>query len=1243
VANRIIVLPVAAILGGCAVGTMPHIPQMPVINPQEVMRQVMEARGQGDAPPEVVDDDGIQVVFQTGHTSWLSAVGVSPDGRYLISGGTDEQTRVWDVASGQELRAIPSSGFGGGPRRVGFTADGSRFFVEAFDGATFYDRQQGTRLPTSRASFTPSPGSTVDAQGRMRLENRQERATSSLVLVDAVSGADIWKVPGSAIAQAAGLSDDGDTLLAREIDVDGDGAEAKYRIWRVSTRKSVVVEGLGIQGMPPVVSPHGRWLASDNPRHTVLLIDAATGKVAARFAPPPPTSAFPAGTSTLVFSPDETLLAQSLTDGRTTIWHVPDGGVAMTLQASALAFSADGKTLVLGSAEGGAPWLRDFASGAETRLSAATSKVRAMAVAADGSALIAAGSDGRARQWDLTSGELSRTFACPARTGAYIVATSPTAPLLALGCMDGSITLWNSTTGEQVATVLPAGSGGFAMTAVTFAPGGEAGVVVAAARAEIVVWDIASRTVLRRLQLPVAAVPPQSAEERKVIEEAGLSGQVTSDVFQHVMALAVDSSGRFLAVGRATEVALWDLQSGQFVRRMGVARPGSLAAQANRAPAMTPEQMRNAFGRSGGGLLGGLKRGDGNNAPNVIVADNADVGDIEDDLLGSMRGAQRLAFSNDGLRLYADSGTWEVATGFKIVPPKEVPVFDPSNPQAMLNAIIQNSARKESTTGAMALSPDDRWVARVAGRIVRITDAATGRDALELKGHRGNVQALTFSGDGKRLFSAADDGTVRIWAMPEGRELVALTALGAQDFVAVTPDQYYRVSKARLSGVAFRQRTAFYPFEQFDIKFNRPDIILERLGRAPAALVQSYRQSYQRRLAKLGLTESSLATLASPSLPQVSLDAAAVPVTTEGHSLDLDVHANGAGVALDRLNVFVNDVPVYGTRGLAFEANLDKVDRRVTVPLVKGRNKIQVSVQNARGVESLRQTAYTTSTAERAPAQVWVVAIGVSEYQRSQYSLRYAAKDAADIAEVYRSLGARTHVLNVSNSEATRQGIEGARKWLEQARPDDLVIVFAAGHGMTDSQQNYYFGTYDIDPDEPGRAGLPFESFEGLLDGIAPLRKLLLVDTCFSGEIDKDEPAPVTTSSAAAGSGTVVMRSFKAARGVAVVADDAGTTAPSVRFQQDWFADLRRGTGAVVISSASGSEYALEGEQWNNGVFTYALLDGLKNRAADANGDHEVTVGELQTYVSTKVVELTRGGQNPTVRRENLAYDFAVF
>jgi uncharacterized caspase-like protein len=60
-------------------------------------------------------------------------------------------------------------------------------------------------------------------------------------------------------------------------------------------------------------------------------------------------------------------------------------------------------------------------------------------------------------------------------------------------------------------------------------------------------------------------------------------------------------------------------------------------------------------------------------------------------------------------------------------------------------------------------------------------------------------------------------------------------------------------------------------------------------------------------------------------------------------------------------------------------------------------------------------------------------------------------------------------------------------------------------------------------------------------------------------------------------------------------------------------------------------------------VFTYALLRGLRDGAADVNQDHIVTVSELQAYVIEQVRRLTGGGQNPTVRRENLDYDFAVY
>ena len=94
---------------------------------------------------------------------------------------------------------------------------------------------------------------------------------------------------------------------------------------------------------------------------------------------------------------------------------------------------------------------------------------------------------------------------------------------------------------------------------------------------------------------------------------------------------------------------------------------------------------------------------------------------------------------------------------------------------------------------------------------------------------------------------------------------------------------------------------------------------------------------------------------------------------------------------------------------------------------------------------------------------------------------------------------------------------------------------------------------------------------------------------------------------------------------------------------KELFTDFRRSTGAVVISSAGGGEYAYEGDKWKNGVFTYSLIDGLSSKNADKNNDKEITVSELKDYISERVQKLTNGKQNPTSRKENLEFDFRVW
>ncbi len=71
----------------------------------------------------------------------------------------------------------------------------------------------------------------------------------------------------------------------------------------------------------------------------------------------------------------------------------------------------------------------------------------------------------------------------------------------------------------------------------------------------------------------------------------------------------------------------------------------------------------------------------------------------------------------------------------------------------------------------------------------RVWDAASGKELLTLSGHTGWVFYVAFSSDGTQLATAGEDGTARVWDAASGRELLTLSGHTGQVYwVAFSPE-----------------------------------------------------------------------------------------------------------------------------------------------------------------------------------------------------------------------------------------------------------------------------------------------------------------------------------------------------------------------------------------------------------------------------------------------------------------------
>src|SRR6185312_8263620 len=99
----------------------------------------------GEPPSDAQKPDR---VFENGHTSAVTALAFSADGRWIASGGQDKPIRIWEIATGGERRIL--TGHTNGITALAFSPDGQQLASSSEDGTVrMWDPASGTSSATS--------------------------------------------------------------------------------------------------------------------------------------------------------------------------------------------------------------------------------------------------------------------------------------------------------------------------------------------------------------------------------------------------------------------------------------------------------------------------------------------------------------------------------------------------------------------------------------------------------------------------------------------------------------------------------------------------------------------------------------------------------------------------------------------------------------------------------------------------------------------------------------------------------------------------------------------------------------------------------------------------------------------------------------------------------------------------------------------------------------------------------------
>ncbi len=725
-----------------------------------------------------------------GHKSVINALGLTPDGRRVISSSGDNTIKIWDLAGGKLLRSLDGHSVGG--CLVAVTQYGRQVIPGFGDpGIKLWDLESGQPLRSFGDAYYDLK-LTPDSQKFITLSNDK-----SIKVWDPENGRLLRTFEGP--IQTLTLTPDGREVICGL----GDGTLTIWDLDNGQLINSILGHTAAISSL--TVTPDGKRLISQSLDKTLKVWDLQTGQLLHTH------EGHISRVNTLAITPDSQRFISSPDDKSLKVWDLLTGRLLHSLEGytdeiQCVAVTPDGRKIISGSEKSYKPapednsirvW--DIETGELLHtLTGHTGGIRVIAITPDSKQVISGSVDMSIKVWDLENGQLLTLLEGHSN---YISAVAQTFDGLKVvsGSGDKTIKVWDLANGELLRSL---GGHKSEIDTIALTPNGNH-IISGSIDNTINIWDLESGRLLISLEGRKVAVTPDSTKvisgsTDKTIKVWDLeSGQLLHSLEGHsngIMSVAVTPDGQQI-LSEASEVILkvWDLRSGQLLRSI----PSLSQYVKGIFPTIDGRQI--IFGSDG----------------NDIKVWDLDSGRLIHKLIGHTRSISALTLTPDGRQVVSGADNW-VLKVWNLESGQLIHTLDGHT--GGISALVVTLDNKHVISGswdktikvwnlesgqlvhtfeghtgaisALVVTPDNKHVISASWEgLIKMWDLESGQLLCTLEGHNRRVSALAVTSDGQRVISGSFDKTIKLWDLESGLLLHTFEGHnGNISSLAMTPD-----------------------------------------------------------------------------------------------------------------------------------------------------------------------------------------------------------------------------------------------------------------------------------------------------------------------------------------------------------------------------------------------------------------------------------------------------------------------